>query len=127
MANEGDPKTPQPPADPRYVLVFEPNLVTKGPRPRPRRVRASASGTSTRGPLSSASFSGVLRELNGLRERSGAVLGDAYARAAKSFLERWERFEDRAAERRQRQRSQRRRSSSAPAAASAAKTPSPAK
>lgn len=124
MANEAHPKTPhEPPSgDPRYELVFEPTLVAKGPRPRPRRA-----ATTSKGPLSGASFSSVLQELNGLRARGGAVLGDAYARAAKSFLERWESFEDRAAERRHRQRSQRRRSSSAPPAASAEKTPSPAK
>lgn len=115
MADEGDPKNPVPAADPRYELVFEPNLAAKGPRPRRRKAR------------SSASFASVLRDLNGLRERGGAALGDAYARAAKSFLERWESFEDRAAERRHRQRSRRRRSSSAPAAASPEKTPSPAK
>jgi hypothetical protein len=122
MANEDDPKTPGPAADPRYELVFEPNLFARGPRPRSRR-----SAASSRPSVSNASFSSVLRELNGLRQRGSAALGDVYARAAKSFLERWEGFEDRAAERRYRQRSQRRRSSSAPAAASAAKTSSSAK
>jgi hypothetical protein len=109
MPNTADPKTPerQPSAEPRYELVFESNLVGKGPRPR------RPSGTT---------LSSVLRELKALRERGGAALGDAYALAAKSFLQRWESFEDRAAERRIRQRAQGRRAT-APAAAKASQRP----
>jgi hypothetical protein len=96
MASEADPK---PPPDPRYELVFEPELLRNEPR--------QTSNDRRQRPRPRGSFAGVLRELSELRERGGAALGDAYARAAKSFLDRWESFEDKAAERRYRQRAQR--------------------
>jgi hypothetical protein len=50
-------------------------------------------------------LSGLLAELKRLSERGGSALGDAYARAASSFLNRSERLADQNAERRFRQRS----------------------
>jgi hypothetical protein len=50
-------------------------------------------------------LSGLLAELKSLSERGGSALGDAYARAASSFLNRSEQLADQSAERRFRQRS----------------------
>ena len=50
------------------------------------------------------SLSGLVGELKSLGERGGGALGDVYARAASTVLDRIERFEDRTAERRYRQR-----------------------
>lgn len=50
-------------------------------------------------------LTGLLAELKTLSERSGSVLGDAYARAASSLLNGRERLEDLNAERRFRRRS----------------------
>jgi hypothetical protein len=74
------------PADPRYELVFE------------RRFWES-----------------VFAELKSLGERSSSALGDAYALAATSFLNRSERLEDLNAERKFHQRSKARASVHAPA------------
>jgi hypothetical protein len=68
------------PADPRYEIVFQ---------KKPSEPRA---------------VSGLFAELKALGERGGSALGDAYALAASSLLNRLERLEDLNAERRFRQR-----------------------
>jgi hypothetical protein len=61
-------------------------------RRRPARPRAKAPA-------------GALGELRLLRQRGGAALGEAYARAARAVFHRLERLEDLSAERRYRQAS----------------------
>jgi hypothetical protein len=85
--------------DPRFEVVFEPGLFER---------RASARRSSEdRSRARQGALTQLLSKLALVRERGGAVLGDAYALAAKSFLERWERLEDLSAERRLRQRPKR--------------------
>jgi hypothetical protein len=70
-------KNPGPgPSEPRYELVFERRFLTR-----------------------------VVAELKSLADRGGSALGDVYALAATSFLNRSERLEDLNAERKYRQRS----------------------
>jgi hypothetical protein len=69
------------PTGPRYEIVFE--------------------GSARKG----RTLAKVLRALKALSERSGSVVGDAYALAAGAVLNRTERLEDLNAERRYRQRS----------------------
>jgi hypothetical protein len=69
-------------SDPRYEIVFE--------------ARSSARDT----------LSGLVATLKSLGERGGAAIGDAYALAAGSFLNRKEWLEDLNAERRVRRRAQ---------------------
>ena len=78
----------------KYELVFE----------RDRRIPSLSSLIAGLKAPATPTVSGLLAELKAIREKGGGAIGDAYARAASSVLERVERFEDLNAERKHRQR-----------------------
>lgn len=86
----------------------------KPPRPIPKRLprRPQAAVSTPRyeivldsNPWERIQLDGAINELRALGDRVGFALGNAYARAAGSFLARVEKLEDATAERKYRQKS----------------------